>query len=79
MDVLERQADRLYDEKKYQEALDIYLSLVKKYPKAEKYSIYCGNCFDAIGQTDAAIRYYKKAAHINPVSTSSLLALSNLY
>ena len=79
MDTLEKQADRLFDEQKYPEALDIYLSLAKKYPKTEKYSIYCGNCFDAIGQTDAAIRYYKKAAHINPVSTSSLLALSNLY
>jgi len=79
MDVLERQADRLYDERKYQEALDIYLSLVKKYPKAEKYSIYCGNCFDAIGNTPEAIRFYKKASKINPVSDISLLALANLY
>ena len=79
MDILEKQADRLYDDKKYQEALDIYLSLVKKYPKTEKYSIYCGNCFDAIGDTSEAIRYYKKASKLNPVSTVSLLALANLY
>ena len=79
MDVLERQADRLYDEKKYQEALDIYLSLVKKYPKAEKYSIYCGNCFDAIGDETQAIRFYKKASKLNPISNVSLLALANLY
>ncbi|MBO7097567.1 MAG: tetratricopeptide repeat protein [Alphaproteobacteria bacterium] len=79
MDVLEKQADRLYDDKKYQEALDIYLSLAKKYPKTEKYSIYCGNCFDAIGDTSEAIRYYKKASKLNPVSTVSLLALANLY
>ena len=79
MDVLESQAGRLYDEKKYQEALDIYLSLVKKYPKAEKYSIYCGNCFDAIGDTSQAIRFYKKASRLNPVSNISLLALANLY
>ncbi len=79
MDILEKQADRLYQEQKYPEALDIYLSLVKKYPKAEKYSMYCGNCFDAIGQTDAAIRYYKKASRLNPVSVTSLVALANLY
>ena len=79
MDILEQQADRLYDEKKYPQALDIYLSLAKKYPKAEKYSIYCGNCFDAIGETGEAIRYYKKASRLNPVSTTSLLALANLY
>ena len=79
LDALEKQADRLFDQQKYPEALDIYLSLAKKYPKAEKYSIYCGNCFDAIGQTDAAIRYYKKASKLNPVSVASLIALSNLY
>ena len=79
MDALEEQAGRLYDQKQYPQALDIYLSLAKKYPKAEKYSIFCGNCFDALGQTDDAIRYYKKASKINPVSTSSLLALANLY
>ena len=79
MDTLEKQADRLYEEQKYPEALDIYLSLTKKYPKTEKYTMFCGNCFDAIGQTDAAIRYYKKASRLNPVSVLSLLALANLY
>ncbi|MBR2299724.1 MAG: tetratricopeptide repeat protein [Alphaproteobacteria bacterium] len=79
MDALEEQAGRLYDQKQYPEALDIYLSLAKKYPKTEKYSIFCGNCYDALGQTEEAIRYYKKASKINPVSTTSLLALANLY
>ena len=79
MDTLENQANRLYDQQKYPEALDIYLSLLKKYPKAEKYSMYCGNCFDAIGQTGEAARYYKKASKLNPVSPNALLALSNLY
>ena len=79
MDVLEQQADRLYGEKKYPEALDIYLSLAKKYPKTEKYTMFCGNCFDALGETNEAIRYYKKASKLNPVSTTSLLALANLY
>ena len=39
MDALEQQADRLFEERKYPEALDIYLSLAQKYPKAEKYSM----------------------------------------
>ncbi len=79
MDALESQADRLFEEKKYPEALDIYLSLAKKYPKTEKYSIYCGNCFDAIGEVDKAVQYYKKASKLNPVSIQSLVALANLY
>jgi len=79
MDALETQADRLYDEKKYPQALDIYLSLAKKYPKTEKYTIFCGNCFDALGDVEEAVRYYKKASKINPVSIDSLLALANLY
>ena len=79
MEILEKQADQLFEEKKYPEALDIYLSLAKKYPKTEKYSIYCGNCFDAIGQKDEAIRYYKKASKLNPVSVTSIIALANLY
>lgn len=79
MDDLEVKADRLYGEKKYPEALDIYLSLQKKYPKAEKYSMFCGHCFDAIGDVDEAVKYYKKASKLNPVSTASLLAIANLY
>jgi len=79
MDALEAQAERLYDEKKYPEALDIYLSLTKKNPKTEKYSLFCGHCFDALGDADQAVRYYKKASKINPVSKASLLALANLY
>lgn len=79
MDALESQAARLFEEKKYPEALDIYLSLAKKYPKTEKYSIYCGSCFDAIGEVDKAAEYYKKASKLNPVSLRSLSALANLY
>ena len=79
MDALEAKADRLYGEKKYPEALDIYLSLQKKYPKTERYTIFCGHCFDAIGNPSEAVRYYKKASKQNPVSTVSLLAIANLY
>ena len=79
MDALEQQADRLFEERKYPEALDIYLSLAQKYPKAEKYSMYCGSCFDAIGQAEQAVKFYKKASKQNPVSVQSLLALANLY
>ncbi len=79
MSSLEQQAAALYNEKKYPEALDIYLSLLKKSPKTEKYSVFCGNCFDALGNRDQAIRYYKKATRLNPVSITSLVALANVY
>ena len=76
---LEQKAAVLYNEKKYPEALDIYLSLYQKSPKTEKYSIFCGSCFDAMGESDQAISYYKKATRLNPVSETSLIALSNIY
>lgn len=76
---LETQAAFLYKEQKYPEALDIYLSLYQKSPKTEKYSIFCGNCFDAMGDESQAVRFYKKAARINPVSLEALTALANLY
>lgn len=79
MSSLEKQAAALYGEQKYPEALDIYLTLYKKSPKTEKYSIFCGNCFDALGDSSQAIRYYKKASKINPVSAASLIALANVY
>lgn len=79
MNGLEQTAAVLYGEQKYPEALDIYLSLYKKNPKTEKYSIFCGNCFDAMGDQTQAIKFYKRANRLNPVSVTSLTALANLY
>ena len=79
MSNLEQKAAILFNDKKYPEALDIYLSLYEKSPKTEKYSVFCGNCFDAMGKDEQAISYYKKATRINPISETSLIALSNIY
>lgn len=79
MEKLESQAALLYKEQKYPQALDIYLSLYKKYPKTEKYSIFCGSCFDALGENDQAIRFYQYATKVNPVSAEALMALANIY
>ncbi len=79
MSNLEQKAAVLYNEKKYPEALDIYLSLYQKSPKTEKYSIFCGNCYDALGESTQAIAFYKKAAKLNPISETSLIALANIY
>ena len=79
MSALEQKAATLYGEQKYPEALDIYLSLYKKSPKTEKYSIFCGNCFDALGDSEQAIAFYKRASRLNPVSVTSLIALANVY
>ena len=63
---LEQTAAVLYGEQKYPQALDIYLSLYRKNPKTEKYSIYCGSCFDALGKPAQAIKFYQKASKLNP-------------
>ena len=79
MSSLEQTAAVLYGEQKYPQALDIYLSLYRKNPKTEKYSIYCGSCLDALGKPAQAIKFYQKASKLNPASVSTLLALSYLY
>jgi predicted TPR repeat methyltransferase/Flp pilus assembly protein TadD len=79
LDNLESKAEFLYKEQKYPEALDIFLSLYRKSPKTEKYSIFCGNCFDALGDDGQAVRFYRQAAKINPVSKTALVALINIY
>lgn len=79
LDNLESKAAFLYKEQRYAEALDIYMSLYKKSPKTEKYSIFCGNCFDAMGDNDQAARFYKHASKLNPVSETALIALANIY
>ena len=79
MSTLEQTAAALYDEQKYPQALDIYLNLYRKNPKTEKYSIFCGNCLDALGKPAQAIKFYKKASQINPTSVTTLNALAHVY
>ncbi len=71
----EREAAVCYRNGRYEEALSLYLELMRKYPRREGYVISCANCFDIIGRRDKAVELYKQALQINK---KSLPALNNL-
>lgn len=79
MENLEHQAATLFGEKEYAKALELYLLMLQGHPKNEKYAISCGNCYDAIGDKDAAVKYYQDALKINKNSEAALLNLSTIY
>lgn len=76
---LERQASALFAEKEFDKAVEIYQLLFRDNPKSDSYAIYCGNCFDEMGEKETAIEYYNAALKINRNSESALLNLSTIY
>ena len=79
MENLENQASTLFGEKEYAKALELYLLMLQGHPKNEKYAISCGNCYDAIGDKDTAVKYYHDALKINKNSEAAMLNLSTIY
>ena len=75
---LEHQASILLGEKEYGQALEIYLLLLKGNPENEGYAIACGNCYDAMGNKEKALEYYKKALSIDRHSEAAYLNLSTI-
>ncbi|MBP1532051.1 MAG: tetratricopeptide repeat protein [Alphaproteobacteria bacterium] len=79
MENLERQASALFAEKEFGKAAEIYQLLFKDNPKSESYAIFCGNCFDELGEKEKALEYYNAALKINRSSEAALLNLSTLH
>ena len=79
MENLEHQASMLFGEKEYAKALELYMLMLRSYPKNEKYAISCGNCYDALGDKNAAVKYYHDALKINKNSEAAMLNLSTIY
>ena len=75
---LEQQASVLFGKKEYEKALEIYTLLSKGAPKNEDYLINCGNCYDALGNKETALRFYDQALKINKYSESALLNISTI-
>lgn len=79
MENLEQQASVLFGEKEYQRAMEIYQVLLENNPKAEKYVISIGNCYDALGNKEKALEYYQQALKLNKGSEAASLNLSTLH
>ncbi len=68
-------ADALYDDAKYDEALNAYSGIISKYPERAETYINLGNCYDALGDKLRAKDYYEKALGID---TANVIAWGNL-
>ena len=75
LSALENIARSHYKNGEYAQALSAWLELSQNFPKRDDYLISCGNCFDALGDKKAAVKYYLKAHKLNK---KSLPALTNL-
>ena len=75
MSNLENMAQEYYQKGEFPLALSAWLELAQSYPEKEDYYICAGNCFDAMGNKESAVKCYLKAYKQNK---KSLPAISNL-
>ena len=72
-------ANTLFDEKKYQEAIDGYSQILAKYPEAYIIWKNIGNCYFAQEQYDKAEEAYKKVLEKKADDADALQAIGNCY
>ena len=75
MSNLENMAQEYYQKGEFPLALSAWLELAQSNPEKEDYYICAGNCFDALGNKESAVKCYLKAYKQNK---KSLPAISNL-
>ena len=69
----------LYEQKKYQEAIQEYLSILKQNPVLYIIHTNIGNAYYELGDYDSAIKHYQLVLNEEPDSTEVLIALGNMY
>ena len=70
----QHQAALLVELKEHQEAASVFVQLIKINPHYYKAYLGIGICFDKMGKTSSAIRYYKKFLVLKQFSEDSLFA-----
>ncbi len=71
--------NKLFGEKKYEEALKIYNELLQKQPEFKILNKNIGNCYFAMEKYDKAIEAYKKAIRDKGDNTDIYVAIGNAY
>ena len=77
-DVLKR-GDELYDEGKFQEAIQVYEEILERFPNAYIINTNIGNCYFSQKEYDLAIEYYQKVLAEAPDDAKMLIAVGNCY
>ena len=74
-----KKGNELFDQKNYQEAINLYTKIIEEFPDA--YIIYknIGNCYFALEQYDKAEEYYLKVLEKDPNNNDIMLLIGNTY
>lgn len=71
--------NELYNQRKYQEALEEYQNILKEHPELRLINKNIGNCYYELGDYDSAIKYYERVLEKEPGSEEILINLGNIY
>lgn len=71
--------DRLYSEKKFQEAMEAYQSVLEKNADFYIIKMNIGNCYFALGNYEKALEYYLQVHEKQPDRGDLLIAIANTY
>ncbi len=71
--------NKLFAEKKYEEALAVFESILAKNPEADVINKNIGNCYFAMEKYDQAIEFYMKVYEKHPELPDILQAIANAY
>lgn len=71
--------NKLFGEGSYQEAIDVYLKILEKFPDAYAISKNIGNCFFKMRKYELAQEYFEKVLEKEPDNNEMKLAIGNCY
>ena len=76
---LKEETEKLFGEKKYQEARKNYQTIYEKYPKYSKIGTYIGQTYELEGDTEKALEWYKKSIENNYIDYLAHWFIGRLY
>jgi len=71
--------NKLYDEKKYNEAIEEFKKILELYPDVYLINLNIANCYYDLGEYEKAIEYYQKILDKEPENSTALLGIGNSY
>jgi len=74
-----REGNKLFDEERYEEAIEAYKIIVEEFPDAYVIHKNIGNCYFQMEKYDQAEEYYRKVLEKDPSNNEIMLLIGNCY
>lgn len=71
-------AEKLYNKKDYDNALNLYSNILLYYSNSDIY-VKMGNCYNKIGDEKQALEFWQKAFELDPMNSDALINIGNSY